>query len=139
MIHSNDKEHEQRPLSDYQGPRRFSLTGVVETTADLHGSQLTVETNGPGRICSDLTGIFVPAFTAAICNTEQNLSGWTVKGREGQRDKMDVLNQRVKPGVVNMNLRREMIWCLRGKEKNRGEKERLPCMKQKKDEEINRT
>lgn len=31
---------------------------------------------------------------------------------------MDVLKQQVKPGAVN-DLGREMIWCLRGKDKNR--------------------
>lgn len=75
-------------LSHYQGQVWSSLTGVVETAADLHGSQLTVEAYSPRRICSDLTGIFVPAFTAAICNTEQSVSlgGRTVKGRRGQRE-----------------------------------------------------
>ena len=47
---------------------------MVETAADLHGSQLAVEPHGPRRVGGDLAGVLLSSLAASICKANDNVS-----------------------------------------------------------------
>lgn len=75
--------HWQSHWSTWPEAARGEPTWVVETTADLHGSQLAVKSHCPRGVGGDLAGILLSSLTATIYKANAQVSTFELRsGRE---------------------------------------------------------